>query len=312
MKIIPSAYPECSDWSQWIAFTKGPGISRVFLFRLAAYVRDHIGSRASMYGFRTYAEQQAAYADYLAGGNLAAKPGTSWHEFGLAVDFNRIATVNGKGDYPGTIDEDYQRFASGQPEILNQYGLTHTVKGEPWHIQPIETKGYTGVRSVFLDSDDAMNGDDQMIFCKRGDGSLSAPNDNVKQFQSALSALNIPTDADGSYGGGTASSVKALETGYGLPVTEGNEVSDDHIRVMLWGLLEKLSQPSGVSDAAYDELSAQCDAVKAERDKLASAINQGAKLASDQAKLISDLRAGNKAVAAHIDALIRFSQQNII
>lgn len=36
--------------------------------------------------FRTYAEQVKAYNKYLNGGPLAAKPGTSAHEKGLAVD----------------------------------------------------------------------------------------------------------------------------------------------------------------------------------------------------------------------------------
>lgn len=37
-------------------------------------------------GYRTYAEQAALYAKYQAGGNIAAKPGQSQHEKGLAVD----------------------------------------------------------------------------------------------------------------------------------------------------------------------------------------------------------------------------------
>lgn len=38
-------------------------------------------------GYRSPAEQEAAYNAYLNGtGNLAAKPGTSWHQKGLAID----------------------------------------------------------------------------------------------------------------------------------------------------------------------------------------------------------------------------------
>lgn len=37
-------------------------------------------------GYRTYAEQAALYQRYLHGGNIAAKPGHSYHEKGLAVD----------------------------------------------------------------------------------------------------------------------------------------------------------------------------------------------------------------------------------
>jgi D-alanyl-D-alanine carboxypeptidase/Transglycosylase SLT domain len=67
-------------------------------------------------GFRTFEEQQELYQRYLSGsGNLAAKPGTSRHEFGLAVDFG------------GDLD-----LAA---ELAERYGLQNTVPGEPWHYE---------------------------------------------------------------------------------------------------------------------------------------------------------------------------------
>lgn len=42
-------------------------------------------------GVRTYAEQAALYAKYLAGGHIAAKPGTGEHEVGGAVDVTDAA-----------------------------------------------------------------------------------------------------------------------------------------------------------------------------------------------------------------------------
>ena len=66
-------------------------------------------------GFRALADQQRAYANYLAGGNLAAKPGTSQHELGRALDINPWPT-------------------SAQAALLAQFGLGQTVGGEPWHI----------------------------------------------------------------------------------------------------------------------------------------------------------------------------------
>lgn len=209
MKIIPGKYPECQDWQNWISFTKGPEISLVFLYRLAAYVRDVVKARVTMYGFRTYAEQQAAYADYLAGGNLAAKPGTSWHEYGLAVDFNRVRTVFGKAVYPGTLNADYALFAVSKTETLNRYGLRHSVIGEPWHIQPIETKGYSGAKSDFADFDDVMNGGDDM---KRGD-----KGDSVKFWQAALNAaINAGLKVDGDFGGLTETATKNFQTKYAI------------------------------------------------------------------------------------------------
>jgi len=67
-------------------------------------------------GFRTLAEQQALYNAYLDGtGNPAARPGTSMHEHGLAVDFG--------GD-----------LALAQ-QLAAKHGLVATVPGEAWHFQ---------------------------------------------------------------------------------------------------------------------------------------------------------------------------------
>lgn len=65
-------------------------------------------------GFRSREQQQVLYDKYKAGtGNLAAKPGTSRHEHGTAVDFS--------GDLALAAT------------LAKKYGLSATVKGEPWH-----------------------------------------------------------------------------------------------------------------------------------------------------------------------------------
>lgn len=65
-------------------------------------------------GFRTREEQQALYDAYRNGtGNLAAKPGSSRHEHGFAVDFG--------GDLALAA------------QLARKYGLSNTVAGEPWH-----------------------------------------------------------------------------------------------------------------------------------------------------------------------------------
>lgn len=159
-KVIAGKYPEDQDWQRWINFSTGAAINRVFLWRLTAYVRDIIKEEAIIgWGIRTIERQAIAYQNYLNGGTLAAKPGNSWHNYGFAVDFNRIATVNGKGVYPGTINADYLLFAAGKGEqsTLEKYGLCHVVTGEPWHIQPVETRGYTEARWWFADLDDWVN-----------------------------------------------------------------------------------------------------------------------------------------------------------
>ncbi len=73
-------------------------------------------------GFRSYEEQERLYQMYLNGtGNLAAKPGTSRHESGLAADCS-IGGVN-IGAYPGAID------------AMKEFGLGLPVGGENWHVE---------------------------------------------------------------------------------------------------------------------------------------------------------------------------------
>lgn len=63
---------------------------------------------------RTRREQQEAYEKYLNGGSFAAKPGSSPHEYGNAVDFH--------------ITEWAWLLEHGQA-----YGWYLTIKSEPWH-----------------------------------------------------------------------------------------------------------------------------------------------------------------------------------
>jgi hypothetical protein len=70
-------------------------------------------------GYRTYAEQKAFYDAYLAGGTLAAKPGSSNHERGLAADVS-----DGLG----------RPVASHHLHLLGKHELHATVTGEPWHV----------------------------------------------------------------------------------------------------------------------------------------------------------------------------------
>lgn len=67
--------------------------------------------------FRSYADQVARQKKYGAG---AAAPGTSLHEFGLAIDVDSKAL--NEMDKMG---------------LLRKYGLTRPVGKEPWHLEPI-------------------------------------------------------------------------------------------------------------------------------------------------------------------------------
>lgn len=73
-------------------------------------------------GFRTRAEQEVLYARYLSGnGPLAAVPGTSQHEKGLAIDHSPASW--------------------GMDASAGGFGLKHPVSGEPWHVEPFDRGG---------------------------------------------------------------------------------------------------------------------------------------------------------------------------
>lgn len=74
-------------------------------------------------GVRSTTRQQMLYNAYLQGiGPLAAKPGTSNHELGLAADVVRRSDNKNVGDIVGA------------KESLRRHGLHLTIPGEPWHV----------------------------------------------------------------------------------------------------------------------------------------------------------------------------------
>lgn len=77
-------------------------------------------------GWRRHAEQADLYRRFLAGtGNLAAVPGTSMHESGLAADVyvDGVALAN----------------VEGATAAAASLGMNFPVPGEPWHLEPITT-----------------------------------------------------------------------------------------------------------------------------------------------------------------------------
>jgi hypothetical protein len=76
-----------------------------------------------VYAYRTYAEQVRMYAAYLAGtGNLAARPGTSTHGLGIAIDAGAPA-----GSW-GTPQQAWLRANAGPTWVFE-------VAIEPWHLR---------------------------------------------------------------------------------------------------------------------------------------------------------------------------------
>lgn len=91
---------------------------------------------------RTYAEQKALYDLYRAGkGNLAARPGTSLHEKGNALDVSRGTAAQGWMAAGG----DPYNAKAGEKIRANAYGWERTVnrqgsKNEPWHFAYTRSK----------------------------------------------------------------------------------------------------------------------------------------------------------------------------
>ncbi len=98
---------------------KVAGLNKKFLEQLSAF-NDAAGGRFSVNsGYRSVAHQQQLYNRYLAGnGPVAARPGSSQHNFGLAADLA-----------PGNARDTHGALA-------RQFGLAFTVPSESWHVEP--------------------------------------------------------------------------------------------------------------------------------------------------------------------------------
>lgn len=88
------------------------------LLSAGQWIVDHSGGQITFgSGVRTQAEQAELYQAYLNGtGNLAAPPGSSHHETGLAIDFTT---------------DNYELLH----DLAAQVGLHFPVGGEPWHAE---------------------------------------------------------------------------------------------------------------------------------------------------------------------------------
>ena len=95
------------------------GLNKKFMEQLSAF-NAAAGNRYSVNsGYRSNAEQERLYARYLAGnGPVAAPPGSSQHNKGLAAD---LAPSNARDVHGG---------------LAKKFGLVFTVPSESWHIEP--------------------------------------------------------------------------------------------------------------------------------------------------------------------------------
>lgn len=252
-------YPNCSDWPTWLRFDNDSeaDIDPGFRGRLAAYARDVL-KRPLVFasGYRTLAEQQALYDAYLDGrGNVAAKPGTSWHEFHEAVDIRGASAV-----WP-EIMADFARAPAQQ--AMAAFGIcvpmwSGASTKEWWHLQPIETIGYAGDKAEFRLEDDML---------KQGDNSPA-----VLAWQNALVAAGFPlvtsTGAiaapNSNFGPATLSATNKFKASVGLP--QDGVVDEPTQAKMLDTLRAKWSAEVHACEALQAAQAAQLTTIRSDLD----------------------------------------------
>lgn len=318
MKIIAGKYPEEKNIDAWLT-APNLNCNIVLLWRLAAYVRDTVGSKCDGFARRTTAEQQALYDAWLAKkGNEAAAPGTSWHEFGQAFDFNRRSTgADGIGIYPGTINADFDLWKQGKPETLNKYGLCHAVSTERWHIQAVETIGYAGTRANFADPDDYYRDDyTESDGLKRGD-----KNANVGTWQTILNSKGYGLDVDNDFGPATETATNAHKESIGMAkdgivdfdtllVSYSASVKDSQSKLdqarynalKLNDRIDSLTNENGMLEGDIRELDQRIATLVKKNAEQETKISEQAAMITEQSTVISEQTATISEQAAKIES----------
>jgi len=101
------------------------GIHPALLARSIAYAKYKGTPLTVNSGYRSIEEQRRLYNDPTI---RAARPGSSWHNFGGAIDINGLS---GESD-----------------SVLNKFGLSRPVSGESWHVEPSELRQENASRSA--------------------------------------------------------------------------------------------------------------------------------------------------------------------
>lgn len=147
------------------------GLDPEFLSRFNAWNSSLGGILSITSGFRSRAQQQRLYDMYLAGtGNLAAPPGSSMHERGLAID--------------------HAPSGSGINSSAGKFRLHHPVGGEPWHVEPFHSGGIVpGPRgSEML----ALLEAGERITPAGGDGAVALDDATIAKIAAAMKAGPAP------------------------------------------------------------------------------------------------------------------------
>lgn len=191
-----------ADPGKWLVFksTSHKAIDPIFAGRLAALAQS-IGKKINIVaGFRSRAEQEYLYKTCKPG--YAAKPGSSWHEFGLAVDVS--------DQWLKALDKD---AATDLQMTLKKFGLykpltkgNKTSVNEDWHIQPIECRGVANKAMLAPEMTPILNRNLK----------LNDIGEDVKMLQERLNKFENKLTCDGYFGKNTEGAVKNFQRIKGL------------------------------------------------------------------------------------------------
>lgn len=141
---------------------------------------------------------QKADGTWDGGSGYVARPGTSWHEFRMAIDTDDLVMKALEKDAPTSQQVLLKSFGLFKP-LTKGNKVTHL---EDWHIQPIETLGIKDKKSM-----------EPILILNRG----SKGND-VMELQTKLQKLGYPIKPDGDFGEKTESVVKLFQKNKDLKV----------------------------------------------------------------------------------------------
>jgi hypothetical protein len=172
-----------------------PGFAKNFIGMAQEYKEQTGKTLAVNSAFRDNAKQQELYDQNIASGGKkkVAKPGTSLHNYGMAIDVN--STDGNALDSMG---------------LLKKFGFSRPVKGEPWHIQPVGVTlaaAKQGIFSADFPSDQGTNSTGQ------SGGNTSAVSDS---FSAPPASVAETTGGDSAASGGKGGNVSGGVAGVGV------------------------------------------------------------------------------------------------
>lgn len=212
---------------QWLR----SGAAKSYLRMIAAGMPE--GGISGMGAGRTRADQAALYDAYLHhGGNLAARPGTSAHETGKALDLNTGEAAQKWASEGGN----YKHVRAGESVQANAFGWFRTVPSEPWHFQYFPAKDKYRLRPFPL-PEGWFFGPELPLSRKRSVSGKYRYGIRLRQWQTQARMVGLDVDVTGIYDAKTEAAARKLQADAGVTV-------DGLIGPATWPLPWKLTPPT--------------------------------------------------------------------